>query len=65
MRIVAEYRETAVRFDRLAAEESNPILKAHFEQHAAAYRDLAVQRARKLGAKSAATFRSSLRGALT
>jgi hypothetical protein len=41
--------DNASRFDQPAAEESNPVLKAHFAQEAIACRDLAAVRAEKLG----------------
>jgi hypothetical protein len=50
VRLLAAYLDNARKFDRLAAEEINPILKAHFEKQADAYRKLAAERARKLGA---------------
>jgi hypothetical protein len=49
MKMIAEYLEHALAFERLAAGEQNPILKADFEKQAAAYRKLAGERAKKLG----------------
>jgi hypothetical protein len=49
MKMIAEYLENAIRFERLAADEPNPKLKADFEKQAAAYRKLAGERANKLG----------------
>lgn len=49
MKMVAEYLEHAHRFERLAAHENNPELKANFENQAEAYRKLATERAKKLG----------------
>jgi hypothetical protein len=49
MKMIAEYIENAIRFDRMAAEEPNLKLKAEFEKQAAAYRKLAAERAYKLG----------------
>jgi hypothetical protein len=49
MKMIAEYLEHAVRFERMAADETNPKLKAEFEKQAAAYRKLAEQRAKKQG----------------
>jgi hypothetical protein len=47
--MIAGYLENAIKFERLAAEEPDPKLKAHFEQQALAYRRLATERANKLG----------------
>ena len=47
MKMVAEYVEKALNFERLAAEETNPELKAQLEAQAASYRKLAVERARR------------------
>jgi hypothetical protein len=42
MKMVAEYLEHALNFERMAAAESDPQLKANFEKQAAAYRKLAM-----------------------
>lgn len=47
MKMLAEYLETAVHFERMAAEEKDPTLKADFEKQAAAYRKLAEKRAKQ------------------
>jgi len=47
--LIAEYIEHALAFERLAAHEKNPQLKADFEKQAAAYRKLAAERGKKLG----------------
>jgi hypothetical protein len=47
--MIAEYLENAMKFERLAAEENDPKLKAVFEQQARAYRKLADERADRLG----------------
>jgi hypothetical protein len=47
--MIAEYLENALRFERLAADEPNPKLKADFEKQAVAYRKLATERSIKLG----------------
>jgi hypothetical protein len=52
MKVLAEYLEHARQFERLAAEETNPQLKADFEKHAAAYRQQATERAKKLDLES-------------
>jgi hypothetical protein len=49
MKMLAEYLENALKFERMAASEKNPNLKAQFEKQAAAYRKLAEQRANKYG----------------
>ena len=47
MRMIAEYLENALKFERLAAEESDPKMKTEFEKQAVAYRKLAAERVRK------------------
>jgi hypothetical protein len=49
MKMVAEYLEHALNFERMAAAENDPQLKANFETQAAAYRKLATARAKELG----------------
>jgi hypothetical protein len=49
MKPIAEYLEHALQFERLAAAEENPEVKAQFEKQADAYRKLARARAAKLG----------------
>jgi len=49
MKMVAEYLEHALDFERMAADEQNPELKADFEKQAANYRTLAAERVKKLG----------------
>ena len=49
MKMVAEYLEHALNFERMAAEETNPQIKAVFEKQAAAYRKLAVARTKQFG----------------
>jgi hypothetical protein len=49
VKMIAEYLEHALAFERLAANENNPSLKGDFEKQAAAYRKLASERAKKLG----------------
>jgi hypothetical protein len=44
MQRLAEYLEHARKFERLAAEEPRPQLKAQFESQAASYRNLAERR---------------------
>jgi hypothetical protein len=43
-----EYLERVRQFERLAAEETNPIIKAQFEKQAESYRKLADRRRRGL-----------------
>jgi hypothetical protein len=47
MKMLAEYLEKAIAFERMAADEKDPKLKADLEKQAAAYRKLAVQRAKQ------------------
>jgi len=47
MKMLAEYLEKAIYFEKLAAEEKDAKLKADFENQAAAYRKLAVNRAKE------------------
>jgi hypothetical protein len=49
MKMIAGYLENAIKFERLAAEEPDSKLKAHFVKQALAYRRLATERANKLG----------------
>lgn len=49
MKMLAEYLESAVKFEQMAAHEKDPKLKADFERQAAAYRKLAEKRAKKYG----------------
>lgn len=49
MKMLAEYLENALKFERMAADEKDPALKAHFEKQAVAYRKLAEQRAKQYG----------------
>jgi hypothetical protein len=49
VKMIAEYLEHALQFERMAAREKNPELKAQLEKQAAAYRKLAGERADKLG----------------
>jgi hypothetical protein len=55
MKMVAEYLENALQFERMAAEELNPEVKLQFEKQAATYRKLAVERAKKLGLRQPPT----------
>jgi hypothetical protein len=49
MRMLADYLEHVRQFERIAADETLPQLKAAFEKQAAAYRKLVTERAKKLG----------------
>jgi hypothetical protein len=51
VKMIAEYLENAFKFERMAAEETDPKLKANLEKQAVAYRKLASERAHKLGLK--------------
>ena len=49
MKIISKYIDDALTFERLAAEEENPELKAELNTQAKAYRKLAVERASRFG----------------
>jgi hypothetical protein len=49
MKMLADYLERASNFERMAADEHNPQMKAAFERQAADYRKLAAKRAKELG----------------
>ena len=49
MKMIAEYLENAIKFERMASEEPDPKLRAEFKKQAVAYRKLAAERADKLG----------------
>ena len=49
MKMLAEYLEKAITFERMAAEEENPKLRADLKKQAEAYRKLAAERAKRLG----------------
>jgi hypothetical protein len=51
MKMLAEYLDTAIKFEQMAAQEKDPKLKADFEKQAAAYRKLAEKRAKEYGLK--------------
>ena len=48
MKTIAEYLEDAVKFQAMADNEKNPELKVALEKQSAAYRKLAIDRAKKL-----------------
>ena len=49
VKLLGEYLERALQFERMAAEESDPKLKAAMESQAKAYRKMAAKRAKMLG----------------
>jgi len=49
MKMLAEYLDTAIKFEQMAAHENDPKLKAKFEKQAASYRKLAEKRAKEYG----------------
>jgi hypothetical protein len=49
MKMIAEYLERALSFERMAATETNPAIKALFEKQATAYRKLIADRTKELG----------------
>lgn len=48
MKMIAEYLEHAIQFERMAAEETDPALQESLAKQAAAYRKLAAERAARL-----------------
>jgi hypothetical protein len=48
VKLVAEYLEHAVRFERMAAEATDPKLKESLQKQAIAYRKLAEKRAAQI-----------------
>jgi hypothetical protein len=49
MKLLNEYLDHALSFERMAAEENDPDLRAQLEQQAIAYRKLAAERAARYG----------------
>jgi hypothetical protein len=49
MKMIAEYLEHALTFERMAADEKNLGIKVAFQKQAADYRRLASKRAKELG----------------
>jgi len=49
MKLLTEYLEHAVTFERMASEATDPKLKESLEQQALAYRKMAAKRAKMLG----------------
>lgn len=49
MKLIAEYLERAHQFERMAAAETDPKLRADFEKQAKAYHKLAAKRAEEAG----------------
>lgn len=49
MKMLAEYLDMAMKFERMAANENNPTLKKEFERQAAGFRKLAEKRAEEYG----------------
>ena len=49
MKLLNEYIEHALAFERMAAEEINLEVKAQFKEQALAYRKLAAERAERYG----------------
>jgi hypothetical protein len=49
MKMIAEYLEHAIEFERMAAEETNQEVKAAFAKQAETYRKLAAERAKQYG----------------
>jgi hypothetical protein len=51
MKLITEYLEDAARFERMAAEEKDPKVKAMLVAQATAYYKLAVKRAEEQGVR--------------
>jgi hypothetical protein len=49
VKMIAEYLENALNFERMAAEATDPALKDSLKQQAIAYRKLAAERAERKG----------------
>lgn len=49
MKLLTEYIEHALEFERLAAQEGDSALKVQLDEQAKAYRKLAAERAAKYG----------------
>jgi hypothetical protein len=49
MKLLGEYLERALSFERMAAQEENLEIRRQFEHQAAAYRKLAAERASRYG----------------
>ena len=49
MKMLAEYLDTVLKFEQLAAHEADSKLKADFEKQADAYRKLVEKRAKEYG----------------
>jgi hypothetical protein len=49
VKMLAEYLDTALQFEHMAAAEKDSTLKVNFEKQAAAYRKLAEKRAKEYG----------------
>ena len=49
MKLLTEYIEHALQFERMAVDESNQELKLMMQNHAEAYRKLAAERAARYG----------------
>jgi hypothetical protein len=47
--MLKDYFENALRFEKMAKEERDPILRSQFRMQASTYRKLAAQRAEKYG----------------
>ena len=48
MKMIAEYLEHALQFERMAADATDPALKESLSKQAVAYRKLAAERAERL-----------------
>lgn len=51
MKLVTEYLEQALNFERLAAAETNPAAKKQMQEQATAYHKLAAKRAKEMNVR--------------
>ena len=61
MKMLAEYLENAIKFEKMAADETDAKLKVQFAKQAAAYRKLAEKRAQDYGLKVPAPLNAGSR----
>ena len=64
VKMLAQYQEHALEFERMAANEKDPQVKAQLERQAAAYRKLAATRARAPGMEPASGVRPNMADSL-
>ena len=62
MKMLAEYLEKAISFERMASAETDPKLRADLEQQGRAYRQLATERARQIELPGRSPTRTTTEG---